>query len=90
MHRENITIVLASAKSNVVITFSVDGHIKIWKKIFRLVEFSKHFRAHTGIITCASFSETHERMVTVSPADRTVKLFDVLNQDLLDMIKLQF
>lgn len=90
MHRENITIVLASHRSNVVITFSTDGHIKFWRKIFRLVEFAKHFRAHSGIITCAALSESHERMASVSPADRTIKLFDVLNFDLLDMIKLPF
>ena len=64
--------------------------MKFWKKIFHLVEFAKHFRAHTGFITCAALSEGHERMITVSPADKTVKIFDVQNQDLLDMLKLTF
>lgn len=88
MHRENVTIVLASSKTNFIITISVDGHIKFWRKMFRLVDFAKHFRAHTGIVTCASLSENHDKMATVSPADKTVKIFDILNQDLLDMLKL--
>jgi peptidylprolyl isomerase domain and WD repeat-containing protein 1 len=64
--------------------------VKFWKKVFHLVEFSKHFRAHTGFITCAALSDGHDRMITVSPADKTVKIFDVMNQDLLDMLKLGF
>lgn len=55
-----------------------------------MVEFAKHFRAHTGFITCAALSDGHERMITVSPADKTIKIFDVQNQDLLDMLKLSF
>lgn len=81
-------MVLASSKVNHVVTVSVDGHVKLWRKVFRLIDFSKHFRAHTGIITCAAFNESHERLITVSPADRTLKIFDILNADLLDMVKL--
>ena len=64
--------------------------MKFWRKGFRLVEFAKHFRAHTGIITCAAFNLAHDKLITVSPADKTIKIFDVQNLDLLDMIKLQF
>lgn len=79
MHRENINIVLSAFKAHIIITVSTDGHIKMWRKIFRLVEFIKHFRAHTGIITCATLTESHDKMASVSPADRTVKIFDILN-----------
>lgn len=71
-------------------TISVDGHVKFWRKGFRLVDFIKHFRAHTGIITGANFNDCHERLITVSPADKTLKIFDILNADLLDMVKLSF
>jgi peptidylprolyl isomerase domain and WD repeat-containing protein 1 len=79
MHRENISLILVSTKVNFVITISVDGHVKFWRKVFRLIEFARHFRAHTGIITGAALSEGHERLITVSPADKTIKIFDVPN-----------
>jgi peptidylprolyl isomerase domain and WD repeat-containing protein 1 len=88
MHRENINIILCSNKMNVIVTISVDGHVKFWRKSFRLIDFTKHFRAHTGIITCAAFNQSNDKLITVSPADKTIKIFDVQNQDLLDMIKL--
>ena len=88
MHKENLIIVLASSKSNYIITVSIDGHVKLWRKIFRLIDFAKHFRAHTGIVTCAALNINHDQLATVSPADKTVKIFDVLNTDLLHMVKL--
>jgi hypothetical protein len=32
-----------------MITTSVDGHLKFWKKNDKGIEFVKHFRAHIGI-----------------------------------------
>ncbi|CAD8176494.1 unnamed protein product [Paramecium pentaurelia] len=90
MHRENINIVLSAFKSQIIITVSTDGYIKMWRKVFRLVEFIKHFRAHRGIVTCVTLTDGHDKMASVSPADRTIKIFDIWNQDLLDMIKLPF
>lgn len=60
MHKENLIIVLASSKSNYIITVSIDGHVKLWRKIFRLIDFAKHFRAHTGIVTCAALNTNHD------------------------------
>ena len=37
-----------------LITGSVDGHLKFWKKKPEGVEFVKHFRAHKGAIDGAS------------------------------------
>lgn len=53
MHKDNITNILVASKTHMVITVSADGHIKMWRKVFRLIEFVKHFRAHTGFVTCA-------------------------------------
>jgi peptidylprolyl isomerase domain and WD repeat-containing protein 1 len=77
MHRENVNLILTSNKMNIIITISVDGHVKFWRKGFRLIDFSKHFRAHTGIITGAAFNFSHDKLITVSPADKTIKIFDI-------------
>lgn len=40
--------VFASPITDFIITISLDGHIKFWRKVFHLIEFVKHFRAHAG------------------------------------------
>lgn len=47
MHRDVITHVLVT-KTEFVITASVDGHVKFWKKMETGIEFVKHFRSHLG------------------------------------------
>jgi len=34
------------------ITMNIDGHIEFWKKVFHLIEFQRHFRAHLGTAGC--------------------------------------
>lgn len=45
MHRDVITHVVAT-KSDFIITASIDGHVKFWKKMEEGIEFVKHFRSH--------------------------------------------
>lgn len=89
MHREIIHNIIISNKADMIITFSIDGHIKFWKKVFHLVEFVKNFKAHAGFITCASLNKNHDTLCTVG-VDKTLKLFDVLNCDLKTIIRLPF
>ena len=89
MHRDIINNVLASSKQNLIITSSVDGHIKFWKKVFALVEFIKNFKAHTGLVMAIAFNKNHDLLVSIG-IDKTLKLFDVLNCDLRTVIKLSF
>lgn len=49
MHRDVITH-LVCTKSDFVVTASLDGHIKFWKKGELGIEFVKHFRSHLGKI----------------------------------------
>uniref|UniRef100_H2YC15 peptidylprolyl isomerase n=1 Tax=Ciona savignyi TaxID=51511 RepID=H2YC15_CIOSA len=72
-----------------VLTASSDGHVKFWKKQERGVEFVKHFRAHLGAITCMSASYNGELMCTVAD-DKAMKVFDVVNFDMINMIKLGY
>ncbi|CAD8078071.1 unnamed protein product [Paramecium primaurelia] len=71
MHRENINIVLSAFKSHIIITVSTDGFIKMWRKVFRLVEFIKHFRARTAIVTCVTLTDGHDKMASVFPAEQS-------------------
>lgn len=45
MHRDVITHLVVT-KSDFIITGSIDGHIKFWKKMEEGIEFVKHFRSH--------------------------------------------
>lgn len=45
MHRDVITHVVVT-KTDFVVTASLDGHVKFWKKLEEGIEFVKHFRSH--------------------------------------------
>ena len=60
-----------------VITSSVDGVVKFWKKMAEGIEFVKEFRAHPGEIHSTSVSADGRSFATVG-ADKTVKIFDVI------------
>lgn len=45
MHRDVITHLVVT-KTDFLITGSLDGHIKFWKKMEEGIEFVKHFRSH--------------------------------------------
>ena len=51
MHRDTVTHIVVAQAAEFIITGSVDGHLKFWKKRQKGVEFAKHFRAHLGPIT---------------------------------------
>ncbi len=89
MHRDVVTNIITSNKTDMIITFSVDGHIKFWRKVFHLIEFAKNFKAHSGLITCASLNKDHDSLCTVG-IDKTLKVFDVLNCDLRTIVRLPF
>ena len=69
---------------------SVDGYLKFWKKVQNGVEFVKTFKAHLGKITGCSLSSNEMRLGTVCQKDQSLKIFDVMNFDLMHMIKLKF
>jgi len=89
MHKDTVNNIISSSKTDTIITFSVDGHIKFWKKVFNLVDFGKNLKAHNGLITGAALSEHQDLLCTVG-LDRTLKIFDVLNCDLRVSLRLNF
>ncbi|TFY78943.1 hypothetical protein EWM64_g5067 [Hericium alpestre] len=67
----------------------VDGHLKIWKKQEVGIEFVKQYRAHTAPIVGVSASADGQLFASIAE-DGTAKIFDIINFDLFNMIKLGF
>ncbi|KAF7261938.1 hypothetical protein EG68_00837 [Paragonimus skrjabini miyazakii] len=89
MHRNAITHV-AFSKTHYLLTCSNDGHLKFWRKADGLgLEFVKHYRAHLSAIHGLSISVDGELACTVGD-DKTAKVFDVINFDMISMMKLDF
>lgn len=88
MHRDTITHVVATS-TDFIITGSVDGHLKFWKKQEGGIEFVKHYRAHLGSVDGLAASDDGTLCVSIS-RDATVKVFDVLTFDMIAMMKLPY
>ena len=61
-----------------LITGSMDGHVKFWKKQETGIEFVKHFRAHLGKVADMATSSDGLLLCTVSD-DKSMKVFDIVN-----------
>ncbi|KAI3420527.1 Peptidylprolyl isomerase [Psidium guajava] len=88
MHRDVVTHVAVSA-ADFFITGSADGHLKFWKKKATGIEFAKHFRSHLGPIEGLAVSIDGMLCCTISN-DRSVKIYDVVNYDMMVMIRLPY
>jgi peptidylprolyl isomerase domain and WD repeat-containing protein 1 len=64
--------------------------LKFWKKTSSGIEFVKTFRAHLTKVSGCSLSSNEARLATVCSKDSALKMFDVVNFDLMHMIKLKF
>lgn len=89
MHRDSVCFTAASQATGFIVTGSVDGHIKFWKKQYEGIEFVKHYRAHLGALLHMVMSQDGRLLATVGD-DSAVKLFEVNNFDMTCMIKLKF
>lgn len=64
-------------RTDFVLTTSLDGHLKLWKKQASGIEFVKHYRAHLGPVTAVSGSADGTIFATVG--EDGCKVFDVVN-----------
>jgi len=78
MHRDTLTYVTVTPLTDFIITTSVDGVIKFWKKQALGIEFVKQYRGHLGPVTSVSVSADGSLFVSAS-SDKTIKIFDVVN-----------
>lgn len=88
MHRDVVNF-LSVTPFDFIITTSIDGYVKFWKKQEGSVEFVKQFRAHLGSIVAAATSWDGMLFASAS-ADKDVKVFDVQNFDMINILKLDF
>lgn len=70
-------------RTDFIITTSVDGHLKLWKKQDNGIEFVKHYRAHLAPITGVATSVDGTLFASVAE-DGSVKVFDVINFGTID------
>lgn len=92
MHKDQVaTVTMAPSPADFLITVSIDGFVKFWKKIATGIEFAKEYRAHIGEVQSSSISADGASFVTAgTEADQTLKIFDVITFDLLSIINLDF
>lgn len=89
MHRDAVTHVAVAEATHFFVTASVDGHLKLWKKVIGDVEFVKQFRAHLKPINDLCVSPDGTLCATVAD-DRTLKVFDIVGYDLMAFLPLSF
>lgn len=77
MHKDQLSFVTVTPHTDFLITSSIDGVVKFWKKMAEGVEFVKEFRAHNGEIRGVSVSSDGRSYATIGE-DKTVKIFDVV------------
>ena len=90
MHKDLISHILVSHRYDFIFTASADGFLKFWKKAETGIEFVKTFRAHLNKISGVALSQNEQRLATVCQAEESLKLFDVVNFDIMHMTKLGF
>ncbi|PVU99273.1 hypothetical protein BB559_000856 [Furculomyces boomerangus] len=88
MHRDTLSFVLVT-KSDFLVTTSADGHVKFWKKKDKGIEFVKNYKAHTMPIAGIASTPDGLYLATIS-LDKTLKIFDVENFDMINIVKFDF
>ncbi|XP_003740883.1 peptidylprolyl isomerase domain and WD repeat-containing protein 1 [Galendromus occidentalis] len=88
MHRDTISHIVVT-KSEFIITASVDGIVKFWKKLTSGIEFVKLFRAHLGNIQEIAANWDGSLLCTIS-TDKSLKVFDVINYDLINILHFDY
>ncbi|KAI0789736.1 peptidyl-prolyl cis-trans isomerase [Abortiporus biennis] len=88
MHRDVINFCVMT-RTEFLITTSIDGHLKLWKKQEQGIEFVKHYRAHLAPIVGVSASADGQLFASIAE-DGSAKVFDVVNFDMINMMKLGY
>ncbi|KAJ2849715.1 Peptidyl-prolyl cis-trans isomerase cyp15 [Coemansia brasiliensis] len=91
MHRDTVEYVEVT-QTGFVLTMSIDGHVKFWKKREKGIEFVKDFRAHVRGIGAYAVSHDGQLFATrsIDASDKTIKIFDVVNFDMIGIITTEF
>eukprot|EP00659_Diplonema_papillatum_P012879 gene12879-19855_t len=90
MHKDVVTQVIVAMPSGFVVTCSIDGALKFWKKAPMEIIHVKTYRPHLGAFTATLCHDGTWLATKAHSADRIVKVFDVMNFDMINMIQLSF
>jgi len=90
MHRDTVAFVCSSITTGFLVTGSIDGHIKFWKKQYEGIEFVKHYHAHIGGALVNMTMSQDGRLLATIGEDTALKLYEVSSFDMMGMIKLKF
>ena len=88
MHKDQLSFVTVTPSTDFLITSSIDGVVKFWKKTAVGIESVKEFKAHSGEIKSVGVSQDGKSFATAG-ADKTIKIFDVITFDLLSILQLE-
>ncbi|CAG8566009.1 7922_t:CDS:2 [Acaulospora colombiana] len=77
MHRDIVNFVTVT-RTEFLITTSIDGHLKLWKKQEVGIEFVKHYHAHLAPIVSVSASADGTTFASIAD-DGSCKVFDIEN-----------
>lgn len=77
MHKDQLSFVTVTPFTDFLVTSSVDGVVKLWKKVAVGIESVKEFKAHVGEIKSVSVSQDGRSFATAG-ADKTIKIFDII------------
>ncbi|KAI0755044.1 peptidyl-prolyl cis-trans isomerase [Daedaleopsis nitida] len=88
MHRDVINFNIFT-RTEFLLTTSVDGFVKLWKKQEQGIEAVKQYRAHLAPIVGVSASADGQLFASVAE-DGSAKVFDVINFDMINMLKLGY
>jgi len=88
MHRDVVTHVLVT-RTGFFITASADGIVKFWKKESSSLEFVKLFRCHLCPVKLLVANVSGTRLASMGQ-DSAIKVFDVVNFDMITMIALPY
>ncbi|KAK4898806.1 Peptidyl-prolyl cis-trans isomerase cyp15 [Elasticomyces elasticus] len=86
MHKDQLSFCTFTPHTDFLITSSIDGYVKFWKKVSGGVEFVKEYKAHDGEIKGVTVSVDGRSYATVGE-DNTIKIFDVVTFDLLAIMQ---
>lgn len=89
MHRDTLLQTHVSTPTNFILTLSIDGILKFWKKRSKGIEFVKQYQAHSGAIVGGQLSGDGKLFACIGE-DNTMKVFDVVNFDMINIFKLAY
>uniref|UniRef100_A0A0K0FGL8 peptidylprolyl isomerase n=1 Tax=Strongyloides venezuelensis TaxID=75913 RepID=A0A0K0FGL8_STRVS len=90
MHRSNITHVV-STLTDFILTASKDGILKFWKKTHHEgIEFVKAYKCHSHGFVDVQTNHNGTLLATLSTEDKGIKILDVPNFDMTNIMSLSF